>query len=203
MRERKKCFLDMDGVLVDFVGGILRSLGIENPWKDRKNLGVYRLEDATGLPPHEIYGVMARETFWENLEPTPECFRIVGEAESFFGPENVYVLTMPTRDRGCVEGKLSWLRKHLLRYEDQSFVGRKKYFCASPNAWLVDDSTENVDAFVQHGGHGVLLPRPWNTNRHLDTVNFLTEVSAWLRQSNFYARVSGPETGQKSARVSS
>jgi hypothetical protein len=41
-------------------------------------------------------------------------------------------------------------------------VGTAKWFAAGPDTWLIDDSDKNIRMFREWGGHGILVPRPWN-----------------------------------------
>lgn len=164
----KVCFLDMDGVLVNFVGGACRMLGRENPYGLKQHMNNWDLPGILGVSLKEFYDPMGRD-FWSQLEPMPDCFDILNVVESSFGRENVCLLTSPVHTPGCVEGKRDWLWKHLNHYarKGQVLFGSAKHFVAHGDAWLVDDRNENVDDFELAGGNAVLVPRFWNRNYDL------------------------------------
>lgn len=61
---------------------------------------------------------------------------------------------------GCHTGREEWLLRH---FPDVPRVyTADKWLLAAPRVALVDDLPENVNAFREHGGHGVLWKRPWN-----------------------------------------
>jgi 5'(3')-deoxyribonucleotidase len=158
-----RCFVDMDGVLVDFNKGALDLFGREDPYDDPANRGCFFLDQLLGLTEEEFRGPLGRD-FWANLRPTPECHRIIEFLEMVFGPSNICILTAPIDTEGCMEGKLDWLKAHLPpRYRKQFLMGKPKWFAASSNAWLIDDWDHNVVSFREGGGQAILYPRPWNS----------------------------------------
>lgn len=167
----KTCLLDLDGVLVDFVGGACRFHNKQNPYDDPANLGRYGVEDMFEMIQSDFYSPLGEE-FWANLRPMDDSISILSLVEKVFGEANVCILTKPIKTPGCAEGKIRWLKKHLPSYYrgNRYLIGPAKHFCASANAYLVDDSDVNVKAFNEAGGHGVLVPRPWNSHHHLRNV---------------------------------
>lgn len=157
-----RCLVDCDGVLVRFVEGACDLHRRPNPYDDPANWGRYGVEELLGISRNDFFGPLG-EDFWAGLRPTAECFEIVGAAEEVFGPENVCVMTSPVRTAGCAEGKIRWLRRHLPQFSRRFLIGPEKQFAASPRAWLIDDSDENVDKFRRWGGNAYLVPRPWNS----------------------------------------
>lgn len=167
-----KCLLDMDGVLVNFVKGVCAFHGVDTPYPKYQN---WNMEIPLGIDKNTFYGNLGRE-FWANLEWTPDGFEILEVVEERFGVKNVCLLTSPVAADGCIDGKMDWIKKHLPQYSRQFLVGPAKEFCANSNHFLVDDFEENIDKFNASGGRGVLVPRPWNTNRiHPDAVEFIRQ----------------------------
>lgn len=160
---KRRCLLDMDGVLVDFNGGACRLHKKEDPYLHGANRGLWNLWEALGLSREEFFSPLGEE-FWANLEPYPWMDLLVEMvSRAFGGSENVCLMTSPVRTAGCAEGKIRWIRKHLPGWERRFLIGPCKQFAASPSAWLVDDSDENVRKFKEWGGNTVLFPRPWNS----------------------------------------
>jgi hypothetical protein len=178
----KRALLDLDGVLVDFVGGACRLHSVANPFDDPVNHGNYRIENVLGIPPETFFLPMGT-CFWAELNQTKDFGSILALVEEAFGRDNVCLLTSPIRTAGCAQGKIDWIRENMQSYwvKRQYLIGAAKHFCASHDAWLVDDSDKNVDEFRAAGGHAILVPRPWNTlHRFADrTVEY---VQAALRE---------------------
>jgi 5'(3')-deoxyribonucleotidase len=150
-----KCFLDMDGVIVDFVGGMYKLAGLPRHYGPSAD----HLYAAT-------VGEMGRE-FWANLKPTPEFTTIIRFVEHNFGMENCCILTSPCPTPGCMDGKRDWLAKYFPYFiqNNRFLMGSCKEFCAEPQAVLIDDHDDNINKFRAAGGLGILVPQPWNSNR--------------------------------------
>jgi|SRR5579871_246204 len=154
------CFVDLDGVLVDFVAGALAVHGKtlarrEVKWSFPEQIGFAGADDAAFWEPLGF-------DFWAGLGWHEDGRRLLGELERLVGADRIALLTSPCLTRGAVEGKVEWLRRRLPRYARQFFVGPAKHLCAGPGKVLVDDHDANVDRFVGAGGRAVLVPRPWN-----------------------------------------
>lgn len=167
----KKCLLDLDGVLVDFVEGVYELHGkcggeIVGPDIHEK----YNMTEA------EFWDPMGHD-FWANLDFMPDGIKILETIEHYFGVNNICVLTSPLRNPDSLSGKLDWIQKNLPKYHRSYLIGPRKEFCANENHILIDDFEHNVDKFRQHGGTAFLVPRTYNRDRGKDLfkclVNFL------------------------------
>jgi len=157
-----KCLLDMDGVLVDFVGGALDLLGLDPKIYDKpESLGNWDIVALSGMEPANFWEKMGYD-FWLNLPWTKDGQEILNFALAQFGFENICLLTSPCTTEGCMEGKLAWIKKHIPEFGRRYLIGPSKEFCVNPDHYLFDDRDENIEKFVEHGGKGVLVPRPWN-----------------------------------------
>ena len=172
-----RCLLDLDGVLTNFNKAAFELHNIkEDPFLSlRKPLKSFsEILPLIGLTAEDFYRGMGEE-YWANLEWMPDGKRIISLIEDHFAPDDICILTAPIRNKGCVPGKISWIRKNLPRYyyRNQYLIGKPKHFCAAPDSLLVDDSGENTELFQQKGGHVILVPRPWNDVKKRDALNFL------------------------------
>lgn len=162
-----KCFVDLDGVLANFVGGAAAWHGLPNPYEINPHAEAYDCWDLMGLTEDEFWAPLGEE-FWVNLEPLPDAGEILYHAENRFGRENVCFLTSPCKAHSrCASGKVQWIQKHYPEYARRFLIGPPKYFCAHENAVLIDDYDVNCQKFADHGGHAVLVPRPWNALRRI------------------------------------
>lgn len=154
-----RAFLDLDGVLCDFVGASLKLHGIEIPmravrWNFTKQLPIGEAD---------FWAPLGRE-FWASLPWTAEGRGILHAVESAFGVENVAILTAPCSNDGCMDGKRDWVSREIPTYKDRLIIARAKGFFGARGAVLIDDADHNISAFTKNGGVGVLVPRPWNTH---------------------------------------
>ena len=177
-----RIFLDMDGVLCDYYGGIwdlVASGAFGSPpptvagkaaWPYRCRLGDWNFydNDPLNLTAGRVAKFMDRQ-FYANLRPLPDAADILRAAEQLAGPNNVYLLSAPWDTDGSVDGKRDWIARELPSYRRRTLIGTPKEACSAPGNYLLDDRLENAAAFNMnpetgeiHGGIGILVPRPWN-----------------------------------------
>lgn len=168
-----RVFLDMDGVLVNFVDGALELHGVRPEDTGLQTTEAYNhiiphgrqgngdLAEALSLSRNKFYGPMG-EDFWAKLRPTRWAHGLVKFVCQYFGEENVGILTSPILTAGCREGKTRWLREHFPQLERRFFVGTDKAFCASPDHILIDDRDKAIKPFTDAGGFAYLWPTSCN-----------------------------------------
>lgn len=174
-------FLDMDGVIADFVSGACKVHGRPNPYDDPKNHGVWEIDSLWGMTAREFWAPCNNNPdFWDNLEKTEDSDRIVCSVMRKFGEDNVAILTAPSLDPQCVPGKRRWIKKYFPEFTDRIIYTGAKKFLAGPDRVLIDDRSSNVENFRKAGGKAVLVPRLWNDAHNLhqlaaQRVNLLLE----------------------------
>lgn len=155
-------YVDMDGVVADFVGGLWSRVpewGLVEPNTSRYDLGY---EDAYwGYISSQID---ATPDFWETLEPITEGVAMVRRLTDEGIPWGF--LTNPGRTRTAPTGKMRWACDVMrLCNPDQVHIVHHKYRLALPGCLLVDDSMSNIAYWQQAAGHNDsawLVARPWN-----------------------------------------
>jgi hypothetical protein len=160
-------YLDMDGVIADFMRGLAHAHGRPDPWEANPHESRYNPDEIWGLTPDETYKVVDGE-FWKNLPPMPLWPHLLQWAEAFIGLSNVFFLTKPIWFSNAYEGKSVWVQRHA----PQALHGKvictaAKEGLAGPDRLLIDDKDENVHDFINRGGQAILVPRPWNSGRRL------------------------------------
>ena len=169
MNEITRVFIDLDGVLADYYGGICRAISLLRPWPYLCRLGDWNFFH--GFPFNktdaEIAPLMGHE-FYEGLELLPDAKDLVRMAEETYGKQKVFFLSAPWDTPGCDSGKREWVKKHFPEYAKRTLIGSCKEACAFSGSMLLDDSEKNCQAFYAAGGYAQLVPRPWNA-RHADT----------------------------------
>ena len=170
--------VDMDGLLVDFPGEIIRRLCPEKSYADFQS--VYDIGQALGLPT-DLYSMVGPD-FWEAC-PWMADGRALWEAIlETVGPERVVLCSSPTHETSSPMGKLRWIEHHLGEEWLRRYIFTPcKWACAARRTVLIDDCDEQVSAFTASGGRAILVPRPWNslwTLAHLSALDLLRETLA-------------------------
>lgn len=147
-------YLDLDGVLADFVGGACDWHGIENPYKWKENLGSFDIVKAAGFKkPFWNFS----EDFWADLDKTPECDEILA---TLLRLGDVRICTSPGHMPAAAAGKMRWCQEHVPGIKLCMYS--EKHELAKASRVLVDDRDSNILKFEHAGGHAIRIPRPWN-----------------------------------------
>ena len=139
-------YLDMDGVLVDMVQGILDWYQIDKvDWPK----GEYNLNKILGF---DVFKDLPWQ-FWANLHCTKH-----GKALLRYVDDPI-ILTQPT-DIECVKGKEIWLEGNGLLLN--SHITTNKALYANFEAVLIDDYLVNCLNFFKAGGQAICWPTVHN-----------------------------------------
>ncbi len=166
MHSFEQIFLDMDGVLTDFVGAVLSLQGqkdLLSTWPS----GERNIHSVLGISKSEFWRIVENQgaDFWANL-PEFEWSKNLVDLVRQFAP--MTILTSPSLSPSCFEGKVRWLYENFPKVNGKRFsdflIGRPKELLAGPRRVLIDDSEANVAAFQIAGGEAILFPQPWNAN---------------------------------------
>lgn len=163
-------FLDMDGVLCDFIGSACHLHG----W-DPEEVLEWNFFEKYGLNEDEFWEPInnMREHFWLALEKYPwtdEILSAVRKADKKFS-----ICTKPSDNPYCLLGKRLWIDHHLGPKFNRVIYMKDKEALAQPGRLLIDDSDANVSKFQSEGGDTCLFPQNWNSNRNL-TANPMSQV---------------------------
>jgi hypothetical protein len=154
--------LDLDGVLVNLHYGLLRTFPEFSLLFDTLERPV-----PWNWMGHDIWKKLP-STWWEALPWTSEGRRILDLCE---GVGEVCLATSPSESPAAAYGKMLWIEQHLPEYLGRCQIGGCKHLLGQTGRVLVDDSEENIEKFTSRGGTGILVPRPWNANHELDTLD--------------------------------
>lgn len=149
-------FLDVDGVLADWVGGVFDATGVEPGVWDTVGHGLLPTEHQA-----EVDAVMATRSFWAHLRRYPWAEELVMTAREL--ASSVVFCTQPFDSAECLAGKYDWLSRHFGATMDNIVFTRNKWRLANPTSLLVDDNVDNCNKFHLRGGHSIVFPQPWNT----------------------------------------
>lgn len=158
-----KAFVDLDGVLVDFLGGACQAHGRTSPYGQVGSAGVWDVSRLWGITDEQFWAPLASREFWSGLSWTADGPEILGILESVFGASNMVLLTAPGLTAESAAGKVDWIQRHLPTYQNRYLIGTAKHFCARAGCVLIDDRDSNLQSWQAAGGLAVQVPRPWNT----------------------------------------
>lgn len=179
--EKMKIFLDLDGVLVDFIRAACEVLSTPYPptnydWCKKNSEDWDKLNKASGC------------LFFEFLDWMPDGKEILQIVENVVKPKNIYLLTTSMPNSRSVTGKLLWIKRELPQYYNRTiFTYAPKSLLAKSNHILIDDKDDNVVEFNKAGGKAILVPRPWNRNRKYinNIVDFIKLEFLRIDEENF------------------
>lgn len=165
--------LDMDGVLVDFTGGVADLFG-----HDIDDLQDWGLWDALGITKDEFWRTINNQghEWWANLKPYPWAHELWDFLHTI---APVTVCTTPCRGLECPQGKLQWLYREFGYPNDNWLMGKQKHLLAGPGRLLIDDYDPNCSAFREFMGQAIVFPRPWNSS-HVFSDDPFTHVLAHI-----------------------
>lgn len=178
----------MDGVLVDFVGGLHRALGVSFDPKNYPYLaGKYDMfEDLcsrTGgrVSMDNLYRACDSAEFWSGLEWDPMGKEIRTAILVELGSwKDVVICTSPMATPDAWKGKVEWLKKNVPEIRNISITTAPKHLYAKPGHMLIDDKDSNVVRFREHGGAAFLIPQSWNYARERYGTDYIPDLREFL-----------------------
>jgi len=180
-----RIFLDLDDVCNTLAPFVLHSVGCDIGPSDYARYPRehgFNISDAAnamlGEPrytPATFWASMPR-SIWAEVPESPFFLWLLEACAEAVGRENICIATSPTKCPESLAGKLEWIHDHFPSWMHRQYaITPRKHLFARPDSLLIDDYEENVRRFEAHGGHAILVPRPWNDGWGLDTRNYLEE----------------------------
>lgn len=164
-----KIYVDLDGVLTDFVGQFQKYANTSlTPHEYEAKNGKYEFQKE----------INRLEEFWTTMPWMPDG----KELFEALRPLNPTILSAPSKDPKSTSGKVKWLKDNLLlpNYNLQTkakhgwdgsskiILNADKFrYCSGPNDILIDDTGKKIIPWVNKGGIGIL---------HTDTKNTLNKL---------------------------
>ena len=145
MSRIKKIYLDMDGVLADFVQGVWDLCGIGTDD-----------DDAMWAALKEV------DNFYNKLEPMDGALEMVEALIAKYGDKCEILSAAPKPDRQIPEAeqdKRDWVKKYIGDIKANIVHAKvdKIPYCTGPDCILIDDTKENIDNWEAAGGTGILF----------------------------------------------
>lgn len=146
-KEVKRIFVDMDGVVADFIAGTSQLLG-QPITPDDAGHTLYD-ERKVELTNKRLFG---------NLPPMPDMYDLIAYIKHTGLPWEILTAAGKVNRELVVYDKNAWVR----RYIDPSVVvtctykGSQKAAFAEPGSVLIDDRKRNIECWEKAGGIGIL-----------------------------------------------
>lgn len=161
-----KIYFDMDGVLADFDKGIEELDGVEAVDQASRD------EERTS---HMWNAVKEKEHFYLHLSPIKEGLDLFQELYDA-RPQDIEILSaQPAARRNILtaeQDKRDWCQKYLPKIPVNITYRREKINFAKGNI-LIDDYQNNIDAWEEAGGMGILFTGKDDVLRKLRDLNVL------------------------------
>jgi len=161
-------YLDMDGVLADFFGGVEKLYGVSH-WKQLTS-------DKSKDLRQDVIDRITGTNFFETLPKFPSADPLIAMIKKFTGGK-FSILTSPLRGDhdNSAKWKKIWINQNIEQPDETTVTGRKEKYAitnGTPNI-LIDDRPVNIQKWQDKGGYGIL----YQANK-----DPLSKVSASLEQ---------------------
>ena len=153
MENKPIVYVDMDGVLADFFGGVEKLYGVQH-WKQLTS-------DKTKDLKAEVINRITGTDFFATLPEFPTADQLIDMVKKFTGG-TFSILTSPLRGDHEVSSKYKkiWIQQHIENPAQTIITGRKESYAkdkasGTPNI-LIDDRPVNIERWQNAGGYGIL-----------------------------------------------
>lgn len=159
----KRIFLDMDGVLADFLKGVEQPEYIGHPLTN----------DAKGHTEYDLRKEeLTNKRLFANLPPMADMYDLIAYVKHCEVPWEILTAAGDVNRNLVVYDKNEWVK----RYIDPTipvtctFSGSQKAAYAREGNVLIDDRKKNIDAWVAAGGIGIVHTSAADTIEQLKTL---------------------------------
>ena len=157
-KNKYSIFVDMDGVLVDFVSGYLELTDISKQ----------EMDDLDDSDPESFWEPISKAGFdwWATLDWMPDG----KDLWNFIEPYNPTILSAPTKikTKTCILGKKIWIWREIGNIP--MIFEKDKYKYADDNHILIDDTENKISDWVAQGGIGILHTSAKDTIEKLKNI---------------------------------
>jgi len=161
-----RIWIDVDGVLADFVGRLLQNYNAKNGTDYNPN-AVTNWQFSKVLKGEDWKNYMDPD-FWTGLKPYPWAQKLVRLVDS----TNIlyaFLTSLPNGTGLSVEGRRTWLNVHLDHNHERLYTpgqrlveASKKELVVRAGDLVIEDSPDNARILRAIGADVLLLAQPWN-----------------------------------------
>lgn len=169
-------YLDMDGVVADWLAGATRIIG-------------YELSDPNAMYPNEDWAkIRAEKRIFRNLPKTKRADELVALARQFrdeLGYDLRFLTAIPHNNDVpyCFQDKIEWVQEY---YPDiPVFFGPysvDKWRHCSPGDILVDDRLDNCTTWTEHQGRAIRVAKLCNLDSAIGELEEILRKEREARQ---------------------
>jgi len=167
----RSIYLDLDGCLVDFVGGALRSLRLDETLQEK--VLIFDFFNQFRLDEKQFWSTIANSVeWWASLTPYPWASELYQTCCRY--ADKVVLCTSHSDCAYAATGKMLWVEKHLgVSPSSVICITEKQRLAAAKGTILIDDSDVNVQQWAEAcklAGRppyewAIRFPQPWNKAR--------------------------------------
>ncbi len=153
MRDVKKIYFDMDGVLADFERGVKELCHMDPPNQNDKDKNP-KADDEMWTRIKEV------DHFYDKLELMPDAKEMFDLVYNKYQDRCEILTGIPKKNRGIEtsgEDKKKWIKRLLSEDIVVNIVYReeKPQYCSGPDCILIDDMAKNIKEWEADGGTGI------------------------------------------------
>ncbi|MEM6997975.1 MAG: hypothetical protein AAF413_03645 [Patescibacteria group bacterium] len=150
--------IDMDGVVVDFVGGVLAGLQKHGVRIRRENINHFTYLDWASEHADWAKEIAQADGFFLRLDPLPGAIDGVNELRS---KHDIRFCSAPLPgNKTCETDKRAWIEKYFdKQLADEAFIGSDKTMCDGD--YLIDDNPEVAGSKEPSWQH-IVFDQSWN-----------------------------------------
>jgi len=182
-------YCDMDGVLVDFVGGAIEQINIDIKNKNITDKKMNKLRhalsqlDRDSITSEDLDKMdkenrlqAARNYMYKRFEDNEDFWASLPWAEggkelwSYISKYDPYILTAPMSGEGSKRGKRMWIKNNLQPAPKKIFMSHEKYKWAGPTNILIDDFKINTIPWHDNKGIAILHTSTKETKKELKAL---------------------------------
>ena len=155
-----RIFIDMDGVLADFIAGI------EGPdYLDGMLLGEEMYDDRK-------YEFIHKRLF-KNLPPMEDMYDLMLYIKKTKLDYEILTCTGQIERQLVHYDKVAWIKEHVDPFVivNSTLKGKHKAAFAAPNHVLIDDKAANIKAWEEAGGKGIF---------HVNAMQTILKLHKWI-----------------------
>ena len=181
---KQRIYVDMDGVVCDFVGKIIqwwnKDHGTNFTKEDIKSWGIEKY-----LGPGAEYFIKSSvryPEFYQSLEPIAFAIDIMLLLQKD-GFDVILATATPSGGALGYYGKVEWIRRYMPWFDLKNLVSiqRKSLLCSGYNDILIDDGEHNIKEWYDAYGKAIIFNQPWNKDFACESNVNISRCDNWLQ----------------------
>lgn len=157
----EKIIFDVDNVLADSIGAFIEKIKLQYDVEiDRMRITNPKLIGSVNLKPNEIFEMQT--SCWKDYRSISLLDPEIIDLLVFLKQERYEILIASSSPRRNWENMERWLKYKGLVYDSFHGIPYGGHKSAIDASYLVDDSLDEIYAFIKNLTVGILFAQPWN-----------------------------------------